>query len=171
MALKILTCCITLSPARITPSAALITPLPANIFINKLAPNVSHNIPRNPHFYSFSSFLIVSLTPFINKPDSSGDLTICIISSIYLFEITHAIVPDWKVFSWIATSVAEAAAVNPNGIKTLFANSVSTFFINGKPADINGLRKLRNPPLWLLVFLVVRFSKIAPFSKKLFTFI
>ena len=56
------------------------------------------------------------------------------------------------MFFWIGASVAGAAAVNPDGIKTLLANSVSTCFINGKPADINGLRKLRNPPFWLLVF-------------------
>ena len=43
----------------------------------------------------------------------------------------------------MAASVAEAAAVNPNCAKMLLANSVSTFFINGKPPVINGLRKLR----------------------------
>ena len=46
----------------------------------------------------------------------------------------------------MAVSVAEAATVNREGNKTLLANGVSIFFINGKPADINGLRKLRNPP-------------------------
>ena len=43
----------------------------------------------------------------------------------------------------IVTSVAEAADVNSNGIETL-ANDVSSFFINSKPADIIGSRKLRN---------------------------
>ena len=51
----------------------------------------------------------------------------------------------------------------------LLANGVSTFFINGKPAAINGLRKLRNP--WLVVFLVVPFNKIPLFSKDLISFI
>ena len=50
--------------------------------------------------------------------------------------------------------VADAAAVNSNGTKTLLANGVSIFFINGKAIVINGLRKLRNPS-WQLVFLVV----------------
>ena len=27
--------------------------------------------------------------------------------------------------------------------------------VNGKPADINGLKRLRNPPSWLLIILVV----------------
>ena len=31
---------------------------------------------RNPTFCSFTSFLIVSLTPFINKPDSSRESTL-----------------------------------------------------------------------------------------------
>ena len=43
------------------------------------------------------------------------------------------------------TCIADAAAVSLNGIKTFLANVVSTFFINGKPSVINGLRKLRNP--------------------------
>ena len=90
-------------------------------------------------------FLFDSLTPFISQPDASRNLTI-FISSISLFEIITAVVPDPKFIFLIAASVAEAAAVKPNGIKTLYANGVRAFFINGKPADINGLRKLRNPP-------------------------
>ena len=34
-------------------------------------------------------------------------------------------------------SVADVAAANPNGIRRLLANSVSIFFISGKPAIIN----------------------------------
>ena len=51
-------------------STALIVPLPVKIFPNKLAPKVPNNIPRNPRFVLLLRFLIVSLTPFINKPDS-----------------------------------------------------------------------------------------------------
>ena len=43
-------------------------------------------------------------------------------------------------------TTADAAAVNPNGIKTLLAYGVSTFFINGKPVVINSVRNLKNPP-------------------------
>ena len=39
------------------------------------------------------------------------------------------------------------AAVKPNGIKTLLANGLITFFINGSPVFNNGPRSLpRNPP-------------------------
>ena len=40
--------------------------------------------------------------------------------------------PDPRTFSWIA-----AAAINLNDTKTLLADGVSKFFINGKPANIN----------------------------------
>ena len=47
---------------------------------------------------------------------------------------------------------------------------MSTFFINGKPTDINGLRKLRNHPFWQVTFLV--FPLVIPlFSEDLITFI
>ena len=49
---------------------------------------------RNPHFYIFAYFLAVSLTLFINKPDSSKDLTVFIISSISSLEIMDAVVPQ-----------------------------------------------------------------------------
>ena len=46
-------------------------------------------------------------------------------------------------------SDADAAAVNPNGIKTLLANGLSTFFIKDKPAFSNDSRCLpENPPYW-----------------------
>ena len=48
------------------------------------------------------------------------------------FEIVDAVVPNRNIYSLIAVFVAasaaaSAAAVNPNGIKTLSANSLSTF--------------------------------------------
>ena len=45
----------------------------------------------------------------------------------------------------MAASAADTPADYPNGMKILLANGVSTLFINGKPAVIDGLRKLRNP--------------------------
>ena len=54
-------------------------------------------------------------------------------------------------------------------LNRFWAIGVSTFFINGKAVVINGLRKLRDPPSWLVIFLVVPFSKIALFSKDLIT--
>ena len=54
----------------------LIIPLPANRLLNKLAPKVPNNITKNPPFCPFPLFLIVSIRPFIDKPESSRDLTI-----------------------------------------------------------------------------------------------
>ena len=46
----------------------------------------------------------------------------------------------------IFLSVA-AAAVNPNGIKTLLANALSTFFIKGNSVFSNGPKRLpKNSP-------------------------
>ena len=37
------------------------------------------------------------------------------ISFIFSLEIINAVKPDPNIFLWIAASVADAAAVNPNG--------------------------------------------------------
>ena len=62
------------------------------------------------------------------------------------FQTINAVAPDPKFLFLIALYVDDAAAINPNGIKMLFANGVNILFINGKQAVINGLRKWRNPP-------------------------
>ena len=50
-------------------------------------------------------------------------------------------------FLCIPASVADATAVNPNGIKTLLADGLITFNINGNPVFINRPSNLpRNPP-------------------------
>ena len=77
------------------------------------------------------------------------------ISSISSFKISNVVMSDPKSLFWINTSVADAAAVNPNGTKTLLANGVSTFFINGQVTFLNGARKLSNSEIieernWLL---------------------
>ena len=47
----------------------------------------------------------------------------------------------------VNSSVADAAAVNPNGIKTLLANGLSTFPIKGNPVFSNGPKSLpKSPP-------------------------
>ena len=109
------------SPVLNVPLPTAIAPLTVNKEPNKLAPTVPINNPRNPGFCYFASFLIVSVTLFINKPDSSSDLTIFIIF-IFSFEIISVVTPDPNVFLWIAASVVDAAAVNPNSIKALLAN-------------------------------------------------
>ena len=65
------------------------------------------------------------------------------ISNISSLEIANVVIPYQKCFFWITSSVAAtAAAVNCNGIKTLSANGLSTFFIKGKPVFSNGPKSL-----------------------------
>ena len=56
-------------------------------------------------------------------------------SSISSFDIISVVdegrCPDTKIFLCIPASAAVAAAVNLKGIKTLLANGLITFFING----------------------------------------
>ena len=69
------------------------------------------------------------------------------ISFISLLEIINVVLPEPNIFLRIAASVADAAAVNPNGIKMLLANGVSTFSINDALIFSNGSKYLRrNPP-------------------------
>ena len=56
------------------------------------------------------------------------------ISSILLFEIISAIVPEQKMFFLKAWTVAGDAANDSNDIKTLLVNDVSILFVNGTPA-------------------------------------
>ena len=90
------------SPALIVPWPALIVPLPVNRFPNKLAPNVPNNM-----------YLIVLLIPFLNKLDSSRDLTIFTITFMISFkssfENTNVVVTSPNTFLWTAASVADAA--------------------------------------------------------------
>ena len=60
----------------LVPSPALITPLPANIFVNELAPGVPSNILRKSIFCSLTSFFTVSVIRSNNKPFFSRDLII-----------------------------------------------------------------------------------------------
>ena len=133
-------------PALIISSPALITPLPVNRFPNKVAPKVPINILRNPPFCSFASFLIISLTYFINKHYSLRDLTTIMISFISSLEIINGVVPDLNIFLWIAASGTDADRVNPNGIKTLLANGLNSCSIKCYPVFSNGPKSLPNNP-------------------------
>ena len=83
---------------------------------------------RNLPLCPFPSFSIILLTLFINKPDSSRDLTV----------LNNVVTPDPKMFLCIPAATVNYAAVNPNGIKTLLVNDLSIFFIKGKPVFSNG---------------------------------
>ena len=68
-------------------------------------------------------------------------------SFISSFDIISVIVPEHRTFLCIYESAVEAAAVNPNAIKTRLANGLITYFIKGNPVFNNGARSLlRNPP-------------------------
>ena len=68
-------------------------------------------------------------------------------------------------FFWIGAFVADTAAVNPNGIKTLLANGVSTFFIKGKSVFGNGPESLSRNPSNCIIFynLMLTNTKILTF--------
>ena len=76
------------------------------------------------------------------------------ISFISTFEIINVVILGPKIFFLKAASVIVAAAVNPNGIKTLLANSVSTFFLKGKPVLVMDLK------VYLKILLIVLFLAI-----------
>ena len=68
---------------------------------------------------------------------------ISLISSIKIIKVVicKAKFKGWRFdpnnFSWIAASIADAAALNPNGIKTPLANGLSLFAIKGNPVFSN----------------------------------
>ena len=69
------------------------------------------------------------------------------ISSSSSLKIIKVVNPDLNIFLCIAASVADAAVVNPNGIKTLLHNGLSTFSIKGNPDFSNGPKSLpKNTP-------------------------
>ena len=82
------------------------------------------------------------LTQFINKPDSLSHLTIFIISFISSLEIINVLLPDRNIFLRIVASVADVAAINPNGFKMLLVNGFSTHHIKDNPVFSNGPKSL-----------------------------
>ena len=68
------------------PSPAVFVPLPFSRFPKKLEHNEPNNMLRNLLFFFFL-FSVVSLAPFINKSNSSRDLTIYMIPLIFSFKI------------------------------------------------------------------------------------
>ena len=103
---------------------------------------------KNPPFCSFVSFLIVLVTLFSKILESSRAWTNFIMSFIYLFEVIKLVVPESCIFFWISASIAEAAAVIPDGAKTFFAKGIATF-INGPANLLNNDPK--NPPDWIIL--------------------
>ena len=67
--------------------------------------------------------------------------------------------PHPNIFWWIAASVADATAVNSNGIKTLSANGLSTFLVKGNSGCSKGPKSLpKNLPdcqFYVVEFLII----------------
>ena len=105
-----------------------------------------NSVDKTPLFCSLVSLLIVLVTPLNKIFESSKARTIFKIF-ISSFEIINVVAPEPSIYFCIPASAVDAAAVNPNGIKTLSTNGLITFFINGYPVFNNGSRSLpRNPP-------------------------
>ena len=66
----------------------------------------------------------------------------------FISSLEIIVVSDPNIFLQIAViAITDAAAVNPNGIKRLFVNGLSTFTIKGYPVFSNGPKILpKNPP-------------------------
>ena len=70
------------------------------------------------------------------------------------FEIINVIIPDPKTFFPIAATVADTAAVNCNGIKTVLVSGLSEFFTKGKLLLVTVLK------VYLEILLILLFSFI-----------
>ena len=81
-------------------------------------------------------------------------------SFISSFQIIKVVVAEPSIFFCIPASAADAAAVNPNGIKTLLANGLITFFINGNPVFNNGPRNLPKKSFRLNDFRYLSFRQL-----------
>ena len=115
-------------------------------------------------FCTFAAFLIVSLTRFINKPDSSRDLIILMTSFISSLEIINVILresksgrrPDPNFFFFFFFEYLHLLLIllllnlMVLGL-TLVANVLSKFFIKGNPVFSNGPKRLpKNLADWLI---------------------
>ena len=96
---------------------------------------------------------------FINKPESSSDLEIFVISFVSSFPFIDAFVPDPNIFLWIGASLADA--VNTNGIKALVANGLIVFPITDNAAFSTGsstkglFKNLPDWPIDAIEFLII----------------
>ena len=83
------------------------------------------------------------------------------ISFISSLEIVNVAVPDTNIFLLIAASVADAAAVNLNGIKTLIVNGLSTYPIKGNQVFLVKVRKVYLKILLTVLFYPIEFLIIS----------
>ena len=84
---------------------------------------------------------------------------------IFSFEIINVVTPDSNIFLWIAGSVADAALVNPNCIKTVLANGIRTSPIKGNPVFSNPPKSL---PKNRVLFYAIEFLSNFTLADELF---
>ena len=66
------------------------------------------------------------------------------------FEIINFFILDWKIFSWVPVSGADAAAAYPIGINIILTSDVSNVLAIDKPISNNCSKSLqRNLNDWL----------------------
>ena len=101
--------------------------------------------------------------PFNEILESSRTWKIFIMSSISLFEIISAVVPEPCIFFWIPASIADAAAF-PNGAKNVFGYETA-LFINGTGILLNN--ELKKPSGWIILDICILDNFIS--AEKLFS--
>ena len=79
------------------------------------------------------------------------------ISFISSLEIIIVVTPDPNIFLWIGASVTDAAAVNPNGIKTLLDNSYFSHFLLKATQFLVRVLKVYLKILLIVLFYVTEF--------------
>ena len=81
-----------------------------------------------------------------------------IVSHISSYESISVVMPDPEIFFSIPACVADAAPVNPNHIKVVLVDGLSTFFIKGKTVLVIVLKLYIKVPLIVLFYYFMRFS-------------
>ena len=64
------------------------------------------------------------------------------ISFFFSFEIISVVIFSPNIFWWVAASVADTASVKSNGIETLLASGLNTYFVKGKQVFSNSPKSL-----------------------------
>ena len=77
-----------------------------------------------------------------------------------LFDMISVVFPDPNIFLCIPASAADAVAINPNGINTLLANGVITFFILMVILFLVRDQVIYLKTLLTVSFLIIEFLKI-----------
>ena len=102
-------------------------------------------------------FVFLSVLWVLSFVNNSRVLTIFVISSTSSSDILNIAIPERKTSLCIPASAADSVAVYSDGVKAILDNVWSTFFINGNPNFIDGLRSLAKIHLILLFSLIVEF--------------